>query len=91
MNKKEKATANNEATAKPVSVAEQASEKLENAKTEMVIAEINKILADNNRTLQCVMEGYPFMLRPAVRVVPIPQNVQAAPVKEDGEKQAENA
>ena len=44
---------------------------VEKAITELCVAEINKILAEHNRTLQTVLEGYPFSLTPSVRVVPI--------------------
>lgn len=56
----------------------------EQVKTEMVVEQINNLLKENGLTIQPTLEGYPFILRPAVRIVPIPEKV--AEVKDDKEE-----
>lgn len=76
MNKKTAKT--NEATTREITPTSAVDESVEKAVTELVIAEINKILSEHGRTLQPILEGYPFMLKPGVRVVPVPKQVEEA-------------
>lgn len=56
---------------------------LEQAKAEMTVKKIQEILDENNMEIQAVLEGYPFMLRPVMRIVPKKVNPVAPEVHED--------
>jgi hypothetical protein len=77
MNKKTKTSTAVEATAPST------DNSVDAAVTEMAIKEINEVLAKHKRSLQPILTGYPYYMKPEVRVVPLPEQAQANVVKEE--------
>lgn len=60
----------------------------EQVKLDMVTQQINDILKENKLTIQTTLEGYPYMLRPIVRIVPIPEKVTPEKANEETKENA---
>lgn len=43
---------------------------LEMAKAEMTVKKVQEVLQENGMEIQVILAGYPFMIRPEVRIVP---------------------
>lgn len=60
----------------------------EQVKLDLVTQQINDILKENKLTIQTTLEGYPYMLRPTVRIVPIPEKVTPEKANEETKENA---
>lgn len=49
-------------------------DELELAKAEMTVKKVQEVLLENGMEIQVILAGYPFMIRPEVRVVPRKEN-----------------